>query len=118
MLVDNAVHQPFSFNNPNFDDFFNMDLLGGSSQNAASTSSSPRSPLSAFSTLPLTPPQSMLPPSSLAVNSSDPDSLFNLFLEDEYSKMDPLAPSAINPSVSPYDFFGAFGGLPAASITS
>ncbi|CAL1708824.1 unnamed protein product [Somion occarium] len=100
MLVDNT----FNFQQPAFEDFFNMDLLAGpSTGNASSSGSSSRSsshsPSSAFAALPPTPPNPYTVPD---VQAND---FFN-FLDDDFTKTNPLAPP---PTVAaPFDFLGSF----------
>ncbi|TFY68661.1 hypothetical protein EVG20_g3474 [Dentipellis fragilis] len=109
MLVDNPL-QPslFTLNNPDMSEFFNIDLMLGSSsqqQAASSSRSSSHSPHSAFSSLP-SPPTSFNP--NIAINDNQATDFFNFYLEDEYAKVDPLAPPPMATSAAPFDFLGAF----------
>ncbi|KAH8101955.1 hypothetical protein BXZ70DRAFT_906499 [Cristinia sonorae] len=111
MLVDN----PLAFNfpaQPAFEDFFNMDLLSGSSSGAASSSrSSSSSPSQTFSPLPPT------PPNAFPVHEPSTNPYFN-FLDDEFNtaKIDPLAPP---PAIAgPFDFLGAFSTTAALQSSS
>ncbi|KAI0062629.1 hypothetical protein BV25DRAFT_1825136 [Artomyces pyxidatus] len=108
MLVDNPLQQsPFTFNPSEMSEFFNMELLGGSTlpqagQGSSSSGSraSSRSPAPSFSTLP-SPPPSFLP----TISEAQPTDFFNFYLEDDYIKADPLAPPMTS---EPFDFLGAF----------
>ncbi|KAH7908908.1 hypothetical protein BJ138DRAFT_302640 [Hygrophoropsis aurantiaca] len=108
MQVDNHNPVQFSFDSYTsaFDDFFNLEPAQSSS--SGSSSSSPRSPLS-YTAAPLTPPSLNMPP---PVTASD-DSFFNLFLQDEYAKVDPAPPSTI-----PFDFLSAFGASSSPESSS
>ena len=112
MLVDNPLQpSPFVVNPNDFSEFFNLDLLvGGSSsqqqgQGSSSSRASSNSPVPSFSALP-SPPAPFLP----TIVDSQATDFFNFYLDDEYTKVDPLAPP---PPITgaPYDFFGAFSGL-------
>ncbi|KAG6331308.1 hypothetical protein ID866_7781 [Astraeus odoratus] len=116
MLVDESLQQQqqqqsFSFDPSSLDDFFNLDALSGNSQPALSasgsqSSASPRSPFT-FQGMPLTPPPVFsVPPPSVA-----DDALFNLFLEDEFSKAPPMLPG-----VPQYDFFANMGAPAGPSV--
>ncbi|KAI0784121.1 hypothetical protein C8Q75DRAFT_736516 [Abortiporus biennis] len=97
MQVDNPLNFAYQ---PNFEDFFNLDLLSGPS-GASSSRSSSQSPSDSFSPLPPTPPNPFIVP-DVSTNG------YINFLDDEFnvSKVDPLAPP---PSTgAPFDFFGVF----------
>ncbi|EPQ53727.1 hypothetical protein GLOTRDRAFT_139856 [Gloeophyllum trabeum ATCC 11539] len=106
MQVNSPLAQPFSFSSSsNFEDFFNMDMLGGSTSTGDSPRSSSRSPAESFSTLPSPPAQPYTFP------GTDFDSFFQFGLEGEGTKVDALAPP---PVPAPYDFLGAFASLAGA----
>ncbi|TFY81298.1 hypothetical protein EWM64_g2716 [Hericium alpestre] len=108
MLVDNPLQQsPFTMNNPDISEFFNLELmLGGNNvqQQASSSRSSSHSPLSTFSTLPS--PHAPFSP-NIAVPDSQAHDFFNFYLEDDYTKVDPLAPPPMPISAAPFDFLVA-----------
>ncbi|OSD02615.1 hypothetical protein PYCCODRAFT_1459015 [Trametes coccinea BRFM310] len=98
MLVDNPVQHNFTSYQPSFEDFFNMDLLAGSSNNGTGSSgSSPHSsPSNSF--VPLTPPE-VRPLDDFSYPS---ESFFSFAQEDEQSK---LSAFAVPPATAPgYDF--------------
>ncbi|KAA1476126.1 hypothetical protein DENSPDRAFT_853460 [Dentipellis sp. KUC8613] len=109
MLVDNPLQpSPFTLNNTDMSEFFNLDLMLGSNsqqQAASSSRSSSHSPHSAFSSLP-SPPTSFNP--NISINDTQATDFFNFYLEDEYAKVDPLAPPPMATSAAPFDFLGAF----------
>ncbi|KAI6021681.1 hypothetical protein BKA83DRAFT_21810 [Pisolithus microcarpus] len=99
MLVDEQQQQMFSLDASSLDDFINLDALSSQPTLGASgsqSSASPRSPFS-FQNLPLTPPPIFA--SSIPQPSTADDVFFSFFLEDEFSKAQPMPPP-----VSPYDF--------------
>lgn len=106
MLVDNPLSSSYNFQ-PNFEDFFNMDLIAGPSNGAASSTgpsssrSSSGSPPQSFSTLPPT------PPNPFSIPDPTIGSYFN-FLDDDFSstKLDPLAPPPT--TAAPFDFFAPY----------
>lgn len=86
MNVEHDLPSSFSATSA-FEDFFNMDMLAGSS--SRSSSGSPR--------LPPTPPAA----------GPDPSSFFSFMLDDDFTKPGNLLTAA--PSSAPYDFLGAYG---------
>ena len=114
-----------------FEDFFNIDLLaapsttslggvGSSSNNSNSTNSPINSSADASSSrssshspsvfqYPLTPPQQDSNPVTV-----DDDSLFNLHINDEYLKYDPLT----SYSSAPFDFFAGMDSLVGGVVSS
>lgn len=116
MLVDSPVYPSFQMPNAtsSFDDFFKMDLL--SSDPSTSHPSSPGSPYR-LATLP--------DPGPVMIASSDPDSFFNFFLEDDFYKDQmstgvpmPILPSSSASGSAPYDFMGAFNSLSGSSSSA
>ncbi|CDO71137.1 hypothetical protein BN946_scf184845.g7 [Trametes cinnabarina] len=98
MLVDNPIQHNFTSYQPSFEDFFNMDLLAGPSNNGTGSSgSSPHSsPSNSF--VPLTPPE-IRPLDDFSIPS---ESFFSFAQEDEHSK---LSAFAVPPATAPgYDF--------------
>lgn len=113
MLVDEQQQQQqmFSFDTSSLDDFLNLDALGSQPSLGASSSqssASPRSPFS-FQNLPLTPPPIF--PSSIPQPSTADDAFFSFFLEDEFSKAQPMPPP-----VSPYDFLASMTAAGGSGI--
>ncbi|KZT07941.1 uncharacterized protein LAESUDRAFT_749161 [Laetiporus sulphureus 93-53] len=100
MLVDNPLPSGFSLNS-SFEDFFNMDLLGGPSSGGSSPRSD-SSPSESFSNLPPTPPNLFESDSVMNQNVNE-DSFFGFSLDD-FSKLDIPAPLA----APGFDFLGAF----------
>ncbi|KAJ3001903.1 hypothetical protein NUW54_g6146 [Trametes sanguinea] len=98
MLVDNPIQHNFTSYQPSFEDFFNLDLLAGPSNNGTGSSgSSPHSsPSNSF--VPLTPPE-VRPLDDFAYPS---ESFFSFAQEDEQSK---LSAFSVPPATAPgYDF--------------
>jgi hypothetical protein len=99
--VDNSLQSHYSFNSA-FEDLFNMEMLGGSSnQHNSGAGSSTTSPRIGFSALSPTPPHNI-------------DSFFNFYLEAELVKPDNLAP----PPASTFDFFAALTNTSLSSSSS
>lgn len=94
MLTDNPLQQAFNLN-PDFNDFFNLDL--SPSGTSRSSSNSP----SGGSYLPLTPPHPSM--------NTDADAMFSLYLGDEFSKLDSFATAASSFPDTTFDFLGNLG---------
>ncbi len=104
MLVDNPIQHTFSNPyNPSFEEFFNTELFGGSSNpTAGSSGSSPRSsPSNSFTGLPPTPPE----PFSINDISLSPSPFFSIAQDDELSKLSSFVPPA---TAAGYDFLASY----------
>ncbi|KAJ8468485.1 hypothetical protein ONZ51_g9615 [Trametes cubensis] len=98
MLVDNPVQPSFTSYTPSFEDFFNMDLLAGPSNQAPGSGGSSPSSSPSNSFAPLTPPE-IRPMDDFSFPS---ESFFSFSQEDEQSK---LSAFAVPPATAPgYDF--------------
>ncbi|KAH9887320.1 hypothetical protein C8Q73DRAFT_668825 [Cubamyces lactineus] len=98
MLVDNPVQHNFTSYTPSFEDFFNMDLLAGPSNQAPGSGGSSPSSSPSNSFAPLTPPE-IRPMDDFSFPS---ESFFSFSPEDEQSK---LSAFAVPPATAPgYDF--------------
>ncbi|KAI0336596.1 hypothetical protein GY45DRAFT_1332714 [Cubamyces sp. BRFM 1775] len=98
MLVDNPVQHNFTSYTPSFEDFFNMDLLAGPSNQAPGSGGSSPSSSPSNSFAPLTPPE-IRPMDDFSYPS---ESFFSFSQDDEQSK---LSAFAVPPATAPgYDF--------------
>ncbi|KAI6002998.1 hypothetical protein EDD15DRAFT_2385552 [Pisolithus albus] len=124
MLVDEQQQQQqpmFSLDASSLDDFINLDALSSQPTLGATGSQSSASPRSPFSlqNLPLTPPPIFA--TSIPQPSTADDAFFSFFLEDEFSKAQPMPPPRNSPSSythSPQPSFGIDPQLVGTPATS